>query len=104
MKTPYEILNIPPGSGDEVIKKGYLAMVRQFPPERFPDEFQRICSAYESIKTEKDRLKFALFDATLPEADELIRDIMDDADSGRPDIQTLQKLLLSAVRQTVSGE
>ncbi|HHD64581.1 MAG TPA: hypothetical protein ENK96_09525 [Desulfobulbaceae bacterium] len=104
MKTPFEILNIPGDSGDDAVKKGYLAMVKQFPPERFPDEFQRICSAYEMVKTEKNRLKYALFDAGVPDVDELIRDIKDDAQGDRPDLQTLQKQLLSAVHQTMIVE
>jgi len=104
MKTPFEILNIPEDSSDEAVKKGYLAMVKQFPPERFPNEFQRICASYETVKTEKARLKFALFDAAVPDMDELIRDIRADASTGRPDVYTLQKLLTAAVRQTAMVE
>lgn len=104
MKTPFEILNIPEDSDDEAVKKGYLTMVKQFSPERCPDEFQRIRTAYETIKTEEDRLKYVLFNSTVPDTKELARDIRADACADRPDLKVLQKLLAEAVRQTGIAE
>lgn len=67
MKTPYEILEVKEDVDDTAIKKAYLGMVRRYPPERCPDDFQRIYRAYELIKTEEDRLSYRLFHCTLPE-------------------------------------
>jgi curved DNA-binding protein CbpA len=67
MKTPYEILEVNKDADDAGIKKAYLGMVRRYPPERFPDDFQRIYRAYELIKTVEDRLSYRLFHCTLPE-------------------------------------
>lgn len=67
MKTPYEILDVAENAEDAGIKRAYLAMVRRYPPERFPDDFQRIYRAYELIKTEEDRLSYRLFYCALPE-------------------------------------
>ena len=67
MKTPYEILEVKEDAGDTAIKKAYLGMVRRYPPERCPDDFQRIYRAYELIKTVEDRLSYRLFHCTLPE-------------------------------------
>lgn len=66
MKTPYEILEVTEDADDSLIKKAYLGMVRRYPPERFPDDFQRIYRAYELIKTEQDRLSYRLFHCALP--------------------------------------
>lgn len=66
MKTPYEILEVAEEADDALIKKAYLGMVRRYPPERFPDDFQRIYRAYELIKTDRDRLSYRLFHCTLP--------------------------------------
>ncbi len=66
MITPYEILEVAEDAGDSQIKKAYLGMVRRYPPERFPDDFQRIYRAYELIKTEDDRLAYRLFHCALP--------------------------------------
>ncbi|EKD37604.1 MAG: heat shock protein DnaJ protein [uncultured bacterium] len=67
MKTPYEILEVAEDVDDAALKKAYLAMVRRYPPERFPDDFQRIYRAYELIKTTEDRLSYRLFHCELPQ-------------------------------------
>jgi curved DNA-binding protein CbpA len=99
MKTPYEILGIPERCNDKTVKQGYLRMVKQFPPERFPEDFQRIRHAYEKIKTEKDRVALELFDTTLPEPEELIREMTRVSPNNRPDEQTLQELLALGIQQ-----
>ncbi len=66
MITPYETLEVAEDAGDSQVKKAYLGMVRRYPPERFPDDFQRIYRAYELIKTEDDRLAYRLFHCALP--------------------------------------
>ncbi len=99
MKTPYEILGISKDCNDKIVKQGYLFMVKQFPPERFPEDFQRIRHAYEKIKTEKDRTTLELFDTTLPEPEELIQELTKVSSKNRPDEQTLQELLGQGVQQ-----
>lgn len=93
MKTPFEILDIPEDSNDKAIKKAYLQMVKRYPPERFPADFQRIRTSYEQVRTQKDRLRFALFDTTLPDIEELMLDIRASRQGKRPDIEMLRKLL-----------
>lgn len=66
MKTPYHILGVNKEADDDVIRQAYLSLVRRYPPERFPDEFQSIHHAYELIRTEKDRLTYRLFYCKLP--------------------------------------
>lgn len=67
MNIPYETLEVKDSADDTEIKKAYLHMVRRYPPERFPDDFQRIRRAYELIKTEEDRLSYRLFHSELPD-------------------------------------
>ena len=57
MKTPFDLLGIPENATDEAIKKAYLQKVRQYPPERAPEQFQTIRAAFEAIKTQQQRLK-----------------------------------------------
>lgn len=99
MKTPYEVLGISEECNDKVVKQGYLLMVKQFSPERFPEDFQRIRHAYEKIKTEKDRAALKLFDKTLPEPEALIRELTKVSANNRPEEQTLQELLAQGVQQ-----
>ena len=99
MKTPFEILDIPEDSDDKIVKKAYLRMVKRYPPERFPNDFQRIRTAYERTRTRKDRLRFSLFDITLPDMEELITDIRASRKGKRPDIEMVRALLKTSVEQ-----
>jgi DnaJ-class molecular chaperone len=104
MKTPFEILEISENSDDKSIKKAYLQMVKRYPPELFPADFQRIRASYECIKTQKDRIRFALFDTTMPVVEELILDIRATRNGERPDIEMLRKLIAASTgRLEVAG-
>src|SRR5690554_5368713 len=50
-----EILNITADATEAEIKKAYFNKVREFPPEKFPDEFKRIREAYEYIQQEENK-------------------------------------------------
>lgn len=71
MKTAFEILEVKPDADNARIKSAYLAMVKRYPPEQFPEEFQRVYRAYELIKTSEDRLKYRLFYCSLPEPSDI---------------------------------
>ncbi len=104
MNRSFEILQVEPERDDATIRKSYLAMVRKYPPERFPDEFQRIRAAYESIKTETDRLKTSLFDYSMPTMDDFIDAIQGDGSPGRPSEALLRQLLDESVTKTINSE
>jgi curved DNA-binding protein CbpA len=103
MKTPFEILNIPLEATDEDVREGYLRLVRQYPPERFPMEFQRIRAAFEKIKTTKARLHCAIFDRSMPDAELLAADIRAKAAPGRPAEKQLRELLAASILNTKSA-
>ncbi len=45
---PFAVLGLPPGAGEQDVRARYLALVREFPPERDPARFQEIHAAYQS--------------------------------------------------------
>ncbi|MEE9395047.1 MAG: J domain-containing protein [Planctomycetota bacterium] len=47
---PFEVLGVEPGADRKTIKRAYIALVKRFKPEHFPDEFQRIRAAYETLR------------------------------------------------------
>jgi curved DNA-binding protein CbpA len=47
--THYETLKIEKDASADEIKRAYYKSVRQFPPERFPDEFRAIREAYDVL-------------------------------------------------------
>ena len=45
----YEILKLEPGCSREEIKEAYAVLFKQFHPEEFPEEFQKIHTAYTTL-------------------------------------------------------
>jgi curved DNA-binding protein CbpA len=63
MSNPYEVLDLSPASDDETIRRRYLELVRQYPPEQHPERFAAIRAAYESLRDLNTRLRYRLFEA-----------------------------------------
>jgi curved DNA-binding protein CbpA len=72
MTDPYQILSLPPDSDDEVIRRRYLELVREFSPERHPQKFAAIREAYENLRDLNTRLRYRLFEAGKNESVEAI--------------------------------
>jgi curved DNA-binding protein CbpA len=76
MTDAYAVLGLPADSDDETIRRRYLELVRQFPPERHPERFAAIRRAYESLRDLDTRLRHRLFEAGRSESvDALIEEI-----------------------------
>jgi curved DNA-binding protein CbpA len=59
---PYAELGIEPDADDEAIRRRYLELVREFPPDLHPEKFSRVRAAYESLKDMNTRLQHRLFE------------------------------------------
>jgi hypothetical protein len=61
-KTPdsFAVLDVAEDADDETIKRRYLALVRQHPPEREPERFGEIRAAFEAVESKRDRLRARL--------------------------------------------
>ncbi len=46
---PVQFFGLEPGFDRRALKRRYNELIRQFKPERFPQEFQRIRAAYEQL-------------------------------------------------------
>jgi len=57
------LLNVEESADDAQIKEAYLSAVRQYPPDHYPERYEQIRAAYEAIATERDRLKYLLFNS-----------------------------------------
>ncbi|MFB3788231.1 MAG: DnaJ domain-containing protein [bacterium] len=81
MIDPYQELGLESGAvTDETVRAAYTQAIRRHPPDRDPAAFERIRAAYETIKTEKDRIRFRLFGAPVHES---ISDYLPDTDERR---------------------
>jgi curved DNA-binding protein CbpA len=62
MINPYETLGLSRQANDEEIRARYLELVRQFPPDRAPERFAAVRSAYEQLRDPAVRVASLLFD------------------------------------------
>jgi curved DNA-binding protein CbpA len=60
MPDPFTVLGVAEDAGDAEIRRRYLALVRDFPPDRAPDRFQEFRAAYEALSDERKRLETKL--------------------------------------------
>lgn len=61
MDDPYEILGLNTDAGEAEIRRRYLELVRDFPPDRAPERFTAIHAAYEALRDPARRLQAQLF-------------------------------------------
>jgi len=66
MKNHYDTLGIDRSADARQIKRAYFGLVKQFPPERFPEKFKEIRAAYDALSDEDNRAKYDEF-AALPD-------------------------------------
>jgi preprotein translocase subunit Sec63 len=58
---PREILGVGPNAGDAEIRAAYLRKVKENPPDRAPERFERIRDAYELLRDPRRRALQMLF-------------------------------------------
>ena len=76
MNDSYEILGLSPDSDDEAIRKRYLELVKQHPPERDPIKFRAIRGAYDQLRDLKTRVRGRLFEQrSAKDIDTLIEEV-----------------------------
>jgi len=62
-----QILGLPLNAGDEEIRAAYVQKVKEHPPDRSPEEFEKIRDAYETLRDPRRRMRDMLLSAD-PEA------------------------------------
>ena len=61
MNSYYDILGLEPGASQVEIKKAYFKLIRQYPPESAPEQFQKIREAYEQLKSAANKPEEPVF-------------------------------------------
>lgn len=62
MTDPHAVLGLPADADDEAIRRRYLELVREFPPDHHPEKFARVREAFEALKDLNTRLRRRLFE------------------------------------------
>jgi curved DNA-binding protein CbpA len=65
---PTDVLGVSRDATDEEIRAAYLLKVREFPPDRAPEQFEAIRDAFEALRDPRRRIRHRLFavDPTAP--------------------------------------
>ena len=98
MINPFEVLKVPESAGDEEIRAAYLARVREFPPERAPEEFQVIRESYDRIKTEKARIAYVYLEHPEIDAEAVSRILLRERTPARPDERQFRQMLFETIQ------
>ncbi|MEA3274141.1 MAG: J domain-containing protein [Pseudomonadota bacterium] len=64
MSDPYLILGVGEDADDAAIETAYLEGIKRCPPERDARRFEAVRTAYETLRTHRDRLAYELFDTS----------------------------------------
>jgi len=64
---PWEVLGVPADASEETLRQAYLKKLRQYPPDRAPEEFERVRDAYDMARKPGMRLG-AMLSTENPEA------------------------------------
>ncbi|MEO0017938.1 MAG: hypothetical protein RLZZ522_1221 [Verrucomicrobiota bacterium] len=57
---PFLVLAVPTTASDAEVRAAYQQLLRRFPPEQRPTQFQQIQEAYQTLRTERDRWRWRL--------------------------------------------
>ena len=93
MNDPYEVLGVQPGSDGAEIRRRYLQLVRQHPPDRQPDHFVEIREAYDQLRDPEKQLESRLFRMETNDSfDAIIADVKQRLRAARIPTETLLSL------------
>lgn len=92
MSDPYTTLGLTPDADDAAVRKRYLELTVQFPPEQHPDRFAAVRAAYEKVRTLDARARYGLFEqGTEDTIDAIIEDAECSTPRPRPSLTQLLK-------------
>src|SRR6478672_7359357 len=76
MGDPYATLGVDRSADEAEVRRRYLELVREFPPDRAPERFAEVRAAYDELRDPARRLAARLFrTSTSDSLDALIADV-----------------------------
>jgi len=104
MRDPFTVLGVAEDAGDAEIRRRYLALVRDFPPDRAPDRFREYRAAYDALIDERKRLETKLLHTNEAALSRLTAAALKAAapGAGRATKQTVAALLSEGIMRTLT--
>jgi curved DNA-binding protein CbpA len=109
MRDPFTVLGVADDAGDAEIRRRYLMLLREFPPDREPERFQEFRAAYEALSDERKRLETKLLHTNAAALTRLSMQALqagstdDHATGGRPAGDASVARAPRATRQTIAA-
>lgn len=101
MRNPYEVLQIHTSANDTQVKESYIQKVKEYPPERFPEEFKEIREAYETISTTNSRVAYRLFHLEEPDIPKLTKSLLAGGERKRVSPKRLVEMALKEYQKGI---
>jgi curved DNA-binding protein CbpA len=57
---PWEVLGLEPGATDRQVSKAFLAAAKRYPPAEYPEEFERVQRAHQTLRDPVRRAEMEL--------------------------------------------
>jgi curved DNA-binding protein CbpA len=73
MPDPFLTLGIAPDADDATVEAAYRDAIKRCPPDRDPAGFQAVRAAYDRVRTQRDRVAYALFETEPPTPIDILR-------------------------------
>lgn len=104
MPDPFTVLGVNETAGDAEIRSRYLALVRDYPPDRAPERFREYRAAYEALSDERKRLETQLLQTNSAALSRLTMGALGGASAGasRATKRTVTALLAEGIMRTVT--
>jgi curved DNA-binding protein CbpA len=91
---PFATLGLPLEASDADIRKRYLELTVQFPPEQHADKFAAVREAYERIRTLDNRAKYMLHErGTEDTIEAILEEVECTTPRPRPSLSMLVQML-----------
>lgn len=89
----YHTLGLTPDCSEAELRKRYLELVRQYPPESYPEKFSQIREAYEQLKNPIESIPEMLFSMHCDDSiDQIIANILEEVRDERLPTAMLLKM------------
>jgi curved DNA-binding protein CbpA len=104
MADPFTVLGVEETADDAEIRRRYLALVREFPPDHAPDRFRDIRAAYEALGDERRRLEATLLHTNEAALSRLVLGALrgEASATGRASRKTIAALLADGIKRAVA--
>jgi curved DNA-binding protein CbpA len=102
MGDPFTVLGVAEDADDAAIRARYLALVREYPPDRAPDQFRANRAAYEAVCDVRKRLEARLLRTSDAALDRLKRHCLQSPAGGtqRASRRTVASLISESILQS----